>query len=195
MVLNIIKYGHPTLREKGRKIGTISPEIRQLAEDMIETMYAANGVGLAAQQVNRPLLLTVLDVSTSELPWTLTPAGKTVLSLPLVLVNPVLSEARGEQIGSEGCLSIPEVNADVRRAEQVTVRAQDLHGEKIQFTCTGLLARAVQHEVDHLQGILFVDRLDAATRVSLAGKLKRMQKETVAAFEKPGRLRRVLVRF
>lgn len=173
------------LREKGQRVERVTAEIRQLAADMIETMYAANGVGLAAQQIGRALLLTVIDVSQTEIPWTMLPQ----LPMPLVLLNPVLSNLRGEQISQEGCLSVPDVSADIRRAEQVTVTAQDLNHQPVVFECTGLLARAAQHEVDHLHGILFLDRMDAATRASFAGKIKKMQKESLAAL-KPERAKR-----
>lgn len=172
-----MKYGHPILRQPGKRIERVTPAIRQLAADMIETMYAAHGVGLAAHQVGHALQLTVIDVSDSEQPWDMTPS----LPQPVVLVNPVLLEPKGEQVGVEGCLSIPGVSAEVRRAEQITVRAHDLEGQPVEFVCRGLLARAAQHEVDHLNGILFVDRLDAATRVSLSGALKRLREETLAS--------------
>jgi peptide deformylase len=190
VILQIIKYGHPVLREKGRRVERVTAEIRQLAADMIETMYAANGVGLAAQQIGQPLQLTVLDVTKSDLPWTMTPA----LPQPLVLINPQLRDPRGEQVGPEGCLSIPEISADIRRAACVTVRAESLTGQPIEFECTGLLARAAQHEIDHLNGILFTDRMDAATRASLAGQLKRLQKETLAQLGALPPPRRRLVR-
>jgi peptide deformylase len=190
VALEIVKYGHPVLREKGKRIEHVTADLRQLAADMVETMYAAEGVGLAAQQVGRALLLTVIDVTPSELPWTMSPK----LPMPLVLLNPVLSHPQGEQIGSEGCLSVPEVNAPIRRAEQVTVRARALDGNEIHFDCTGLLARAAQHEVDHLNGILFIDRMDAATRASFAGKLKKLQKETEATLAKPRKSRRTLAK-
>jgi peptide deformylase len=182
VILDIVKYGHPVLREKGQRIAAITPDLRQLAANMLETMYAAEGVGLAAQQIGRAVLLTVIDVSVSEQPWSITPQ----LPMPLVLVNPVVSAPLGEQIGSEGCLSIPEVSASIRRAAQVTVRAQNLDGQPIEFHATGLLARAVQHELDHLHGILFIDRMDAATKASFSGKLKKLQKETLAALGKTG---------
>jgi peptide deformylase len=156
---------------------------------MIETMRAADGVGLAAQQVGRAILLTVIDVTPSELPWSIAPQ----VPLPLVLVNPHLSHPEGEQLGSEGCLSVPEISAEIRRAAKVTVRAQTLEGKEIAFDCTGILARAAQHELDHLNGILFIDRMDAATRASLAGKLKKMQKETQANLKEPSKSRRRLV--
>jgi len=191
VVLAIVKLGHPALREKGKRIEHITADLRQLAADMLETMYAADGVGLAAQQVGKPVLLSVIDVTPSEQPWTMSPQ----LPMPLVLVNPVISHPQGEQIGSEGCLSVPETSAQICRAEQVTVRARTLDDKELVFTCTGLLARAAQHEVDHLNGILFIDRMDAATRASVAGKLKKMQKETLAGLKKPAKSRRSLVRF
>lgn len=190
MIREIVKYGHPVLRAKGRRVERVTAEIRQLAADMIETMYAANGVGLAAQQVGQPLQLTVIDVTKSDLPWTMTPA----LPQPLVLLNPQLGQPRGDQVGTEGCLSIPDISADIRRAAGVTVRAESLTGQPIEFECTGLLARAAQHEIDHLNGILFTDRMDAATRASLAGQLKRLQKETLAKLGKPTLRRRVLAK-
>lgn len=195
MVLEIVKYGHPVLREKGKRIDRVTPEIRQLAADMLETMHAAEGLGLAAQQVGRALMLTVIDVSASERPSQLLIDGKPqelTAWMPLVLVNPQLRNPEGEQISSEGCLSIPEVNADIRRAEKVTVRAQNLDGKEIVFDCTGLLARAAQHEADHLNGILFIDRMDPATRVSFDGKLKKMQKETQATLPRTAKPRRSL---
>lgn len=186
MILDIVKYGHPVLREKGKRLDHITADHRQLAADMVQTMYAAEGVGLAAQQIGQPLLLTVIDVSESELPWSITPQ----LPMPLILVNPVLTQPVGEQTGSEGCLSIPEVSAQIRRAEKVTVQAQTLDGHDICFDCTGLLARAAQHEIDHLNGILFIDRMDAATKASFSGKLKKLQKETDATLAQAGKSRR-----
>ena len=197
MILEIVKYGHPALREKGARIKQITPELRQLAADMIETMYAADGVGLAAQQVGRPLLLTVIDISSSEHPGEMFIDGhpqEVKALMPVVLVNPQLSHAEGDQVGPEGCLSIPEVNADIRRAAKIHVKAQTLEGAEIAFDCTGLLARAAQHEVDHLNGILFTDRMDTATRASMAGKLKKLQKETLAQLVKTTKPRRKLVR-
>ena len=193
MVLDITKYGHPALREKGKRIERVTPEIRNLAADMLETMHAAEGLGLAAQQVGRAVMLTVIDVSGSDRPSELLIDGQPqdlAKAMPLVLVNPQIRNPEGEQIGAEGCLSIPEVNADIRRAQRVTVRAQSLDGKEIVFDCTGLLARAAQHEIDHLNGILFIDRMDAATRVSFDGKLKKMQKETLAALAETPKRRR-----
>jgi peptide deformylase len=192
--LDIVKYGHPALREKGQRVERVTAEIRQLAADMLETMYAAEGLGLAAQQVGRTLMLTVIDVGhVTDRPSELFIDGKPQelkTLMPMVLINPQIRNVEGEQVASEGCLSIPEVNADIRRAAKITVRAQNLEGQEIIFECTGLLARAAQHEVDHLNGILFTERMDAATRVSFAGKLKKMQKETLAALPKAAKPRR-----
>jgi peptide deformylase len=184
------------LREKGQRIDHVTPELRQLADDMIETMHAANGIGLAAQQVSRALMLAIIDATASELPSELIVNGQLqdmTAWMPLALVNPVLSNPEGEQIASEGCLSVPDVTADIRRASRITVRAQNLDEKEITFDCTGLLARAVQHEVDHLNGILFIDRMDAATRASFAGKIKKLQKETQAKLSKAVKPRRKLV--
>jgi peptide deformylase len=193
VILEIVKCGHPILREKGRRIDCVTPELRQLVTDMIETMRVANGIGLAAQQVGRALMLAVIDATASELPSELLVNGQPqdlAAWMPLALVNPVLSNPEGEQIGSEGCLSVPDVTADIRRAARITVRAQNLDEKEITFDCTGLLARAAQHEVDHLNGILFIDRMDAATRASFAGKIKKLQKETQAKLGKAAKPRR-----
>jgi peptide deformylase len=197
MVLEVIKYGHPVLREKGKRVERVTEEIRLLVANMIETMRAEDGVGLAAQQVGHALMLTVIDVSSSERPSQLIIDGESLdiaTSMPLVLLNPKISKPEGEQIASEGCLSVPDINAEIRRAEKVTVSATGLNGKELVFDCTGLLARAAQHEIDHLNGILFINRMDAATRVSLAGKLKKMEKETLAKLAKTAKPRRRLVR-
>jgi peptide deformylase len=191
MILPIVKYGHPVLRKRGRRIEEVTPRIRELAASMLETMRASNGVGLAAPQVGESLLLTVVDVRGAERPSTMRIGSQEVeiaTHMPLVLLNPVLSELTGHQIGGEGCLSFPGISADIVRAEEITVGASDLDGRALKFRCVGLLARVIQHEVDHLQGVLFIDRMDSATKVSLAGALKRMQKETQAEL-KPVRKR------
>jgi peptide deformylase len=198
--MEIAKYGHPVLRQKGKRIDADTlrrGELRQLAADMIETMHAASGVGLAAQQIGRAILFTVLDVRDVERPSEMFIDGKLqdVASLmPMALLNPTITQAEGEAINSEGCLSVPEISAEIQRALRITVRAQSLDGQALTFDCTGLLARAIQHEVDHLNGILFIDRADAATRASFSGKLKKIQKETRSRLEKPTRRRRALAK-
>lgn len=197
MILEIVKYGHPALRQKGKGIDHITPEIRQLASDMIETMHAANGVGLAAHQIGRAIKLTVLDVRGTERPSEMIIDGKPqdfASFMPLALINPTITHSEGEAIATEGCLSVPEISAEIRRAARITVQAQTLDGQSLAFDCTGLLARAAQHEMDHLNGILFIHRMDAAKRASLSGKLKKMQKETRSKTEKPIRTRRALAK-
>jgi peptide deformylase len=182
MILSILQYGDPILRAKGKGIEKIDDHIRELAADMIETMHAANGIGLAAQQVGEALQLTVLDVSQIEdRPSTLKLNGKDVdptASMPLVLINPEIELGGETEIGTEGCLSFPEINGQIERAESTTARAQNLEGDKIEIVASGLLARAIQHEVDHLNGILFIDRMNSAAKTALSSRLKRLQKET-----------------
>ena len=182
MILSILQYGDPILRAKGKQIEKIDDHIRELAANMIETMHAANGIGLAAQQVGEALQLTVLDVSLIEdRPSTLKLNGKDVdprESMPLVLINPEIELGGETEIGTEGCLSFPEINGQIERAESTMARAQNLEGDKIEIVASGLLARAIQHEVDHLNGILFIDRMNSAAKAALASRLKRLQKQT-----------------
>ena len=178
----IRQYGDPVLRAKGERIRRVDQRIRELAADMLETMHAAHGVGLAAQQVGEALQLTVIDVAEVEdRPSTLKINGEAADvtgAMPIVLLNPEVTLGAEITIGLEGCLSFPEISAEIDRSESVVVRAQTLENEPILIEATGLLARALQHEVDHLNGILFIDRMSSALKVSLAGKLKRLQKET-----------------
>ena len=184
MNLPIVRYGDPVLRAKGARIETVDEAIRELAANMIETMHEAHGVGLAAQQVGQPLQLTVLDVTDVEdRPSALKLNGVEMdpkTAMPLVLLNPELTLSDDEDLGLEGCLSFPEITADIWRASSVVLRAQTLEGETVEIEAGGLLARALQHEVDHLNGVLFIDRMSAATKVALRSRLKRMQKENSA---------------
>lgn len=181
MLLEIVKYGHPALRQKGAPVKMIDEKLRQLAENMFETMEAANGVGLAAQQVGVPIQLAIVDVAGIEdRPSTMSFDGQEVdpeEHMPLVLINPVIELGPEKESSTEGCLSFPEITAEISRSTHVKTRATTLDGEEIEFEATGLLARAIQHEFDHLQGVLFIDRMNSATKTALAGKLKRMQKE------------------
>src|SRR5688572_11831094 len=182
MVLEIVKYGNPVLRAKGADIGAVDASTRKLADDMLETMRAANGVGLAAQQVGVPVQLTVIDVSgVEDRPSEMFIDGKPAKieeHMPMVLLNPVLELGEDKEEGVEGCLSFPELSADIMRSHRVKAKAKRLDGKVVEFEATGLLARALQHEVDHLNGILFIDRMNSAARVAMAGKLKRLQKKT-----------------
>jgi len=183
MILSILQYGDPVLRAKGDRIETIDDRIRELAANMIETMHAAHGVGLAAQQIGEALQLTVLDISAVEddRPSTLKLDGQDVdpkTAMPLVLINPEIDLGGETDLGVEGCLSFPEITGDIERAQSVTVRAQTLEGGAIQVEAGGFLARAIQHEGDHLNGILFIDRMRSAAKAALSSRLRRLQKET-----------------
>lgn len=182
MKLSILQYGDPILRAKGKRIDKIDNHIRELVASMLEAMHAANGVGLAAQQVGEALQLTVLDISEIEdRPSTLSFDGEDVdpkTKMPLILINPEITLGEQTEVGTEGCLSFPEITAEIERAESVVARAENLDGKKIEIEATGLLARALQHEIDHLNGILFIDRMSSAAKASLASRLKRLQKET-----------------
>ncbi len=181
MILEIVKYGDPVLRAKGREVKEIDAEVKQLAADMIETMRAANGVGLAAQQIGHAVQLTVIDVvDVEDRPSAMFINDQEVelaKHMPLILLNPQLKLSAEKEAGTEGCLSFPEMSAEITRASGVRCKAQLLDGNTIEFDAAGLLARALQHEVDHLHGVLFIDRMSSAARAGLAGKLKRLQRE------------------
>ena len=188
MILDIVKYGHPALRQKGAPIGEITPEIRHLISDMFETMYKAAGVGLAAQQVGKALQLTVIDVrEVKDRPSTLEADGKQVSvaeHMPMVLINPVIRPFGEPATGPEGCLSFPEVYADITRPEKVEVHALNAEGKKVNFVAGGLLSRAVQHETDHLNGVLFIDRMSAIVKAGLKPELEELQAKTKNALAK-----------
>jgi peptide deformylase len=187
MVLPIVKYGTPVLRQKGARIEAVTPTIQQLIEDMFETMYAYRGVGLAAQQVGLALQLTVIDVrGVTDRPSSLELGGQpadVAQIMPLVLINPRIQPAGKPVVGPEGCLSFPEIFAEITRPDSIDVQALDREGNPIEFRCGGLLARAVQHETDHLQGILFIDRMEKAAKEELRGELEQLQAETKALLQ------------
>jgi peptide deformylase len=158
-VLSIRKYGDPALRRRAAPVGEITPEIHRIVADMVETMYDEAGIGLAAPQVGLPLrLIVVSDEATRE---------------ARALLNPILVDQNGGVTAEEGCLSIPGVFAPVTRAAWVRVEARDLAGGPTALEGRGLLARVLQHELDHLDGILFIDRLDPVTRDRIKRKIKK----------------------
>ena len=167
--LRIRLYGDPVLRQKALPIPKITDVEHKLAEDMLATMYAApNGVGLAATQVGVLKRLIVIDVNRDDLS-----------SRPLVLINPETQSLDGELIEDEGCLSIPNITAEVKRANEAVVSALNLDEEKISVTSEGLLARVLQHEIDHLDGVLFIDRVKGLKRQVLRKKLHRLKHSTM----------------
>lgn len=188
MLLEIVKYGHPVLRQKGAKIEHVTPEIKRLIINMFETMEENHGVGLAAQQVGVAKQLTVIDVrAITDRPSTLELDGQpadVASIMPLVLINPVVTPVGEPVAGGEGCLSFPEIFAEITRPGTVDVQALDGKGKPIAFRCGGLLARAVQHETDHLNGILFIDRMDKKTKTELQPDLDALQAATKAALSK-----------
>ncbi|SVC99085.1 uncharacterized protein METZ01_LOCUS351939 [marine metagenome] len=186
MLLDIVKYGDPVLREKGERVEEITPEITQLIDDMLETMHEAHGIGLAAQQVGKALQLTMVDVTDVEdRPSRMSIDGEAVKPedfMPLILLNPKWTEVGDKkEEGPEGCLSFPDVYGEIERSEEIDVKAMDENGETVAFRCAGLLARAIQHEWDHLQGILFIDRMDAFVRTELKPEVDAIQAETKKA--------------
>lgn len=184
MVLPIIKYGHPTLRRLGARVERVTPEIERLVANMFETMREAHGIGLAAQQVNEALQIMVVDVrEVSDRPSTLELNGKPAnvgSYMPLALINPKIKPNGPAVPGPEGCLSFPELYADVPRPDQLDVNAINLKGETISFRCGGLLSRVIQHEYDHLQGILFIDRMSLENKDKLKPELDELIAETKA---------------
>jgi peptide deformylase len=169
-ILPIRKYGDPILRKKTIKVDAFDASIQQVAADMIETMQAAKGIGLAANQIGLTHALCVVDVG-------LVTEG----APPQAFVNPVIVQELGKEVPyEEGCLSIPDINEEVMRKERVRVRYQDLTGAPHEQECDGTLARVLLHEVDHLNGIFFVDRLSTLKRKLLNKKLKAIAEEAAA---------------
>ncbi|HUE36785.1 MAG TPA: peptide deformylase [Candidatus Acidoferrum sp.] len=189
MILEVVNYGRPILRQKGARVIKLTPEIKQLIADMFETMHEHHGVGLAAQQIGKALQVTVIDVreANKDRPSTLELDGKPAevdVIMPLVLINPEI-KPNGEPIkGGEGCLSFPEIFAEIARPEFVDVKALDKNFKPIEFRAGGLLARAIQHEVDHLNGILFIDRMEKKTKEKLQDQLDALQTATKAEIQK-----------
>ncbi|HSJ04386.1 MAG: peptide deformylase [Verrucomicrobium sp.] len=181
MILPIVIYGEPVLRVKCKPVTEVTDEIRKLSQDMIETMHNARGVGLAAPQVGIALQLAVIEVTPDDESVTYVKVdGKdTTLAeaMPLIFLNPKMDLGKEKRMGEEGCLSIPDLRSEVRRSEGVKVVYQTLDGETKTIEADGLLARALQHEIDHLNGILFIDRLSAAAKLGVRRKLKRLMLE------------------
>jgi peptide deformylase len=166
MVRKIIKYGEPVLERPAEPVTDFdTPELRELIADMWETMYAAKGVGLAAPQVGSSTRISVIDISVGE-----------DETKKIVIINPEILSSEGKQTGEEGCLSIPGFREPVTRANQVMVRAQNEKGEMVELSGEELLARALQHEIDHLNGILFINHLSTLKRDIIRRKIKKLQK-------------------
>lgn len=178
MILKIVQYGDPVLRERCREVQEVDEEVRSLVDNMIETMYDAEGVGLAAPQVGVALRLAVVDVAHDpECISFLKVNGATAelaSIMPLVFINPELEFGKDREKDTEGCLSISEIRADVRRPASIKAKLPQLDGSVLEIETDGLLSRAIQHETDHLNGVLFIDRVSPAAKISVKRKLKRL---------------------
>jgi peptide deformylase len=161
----IVKYPDPVLARPGERVTEFGPELEQLVEEMFDSMYAAQGIGLAAPQIGISKQITVIDVSFKDDP-----------KAKLALINPEIISEEGSQVEEEGCLSLPDIHAKVERAERVKVRAFNVKGEEFEVEGDDLLARAMQHEIDHLHGILFIDRLSRLKRDLILRRIKKLQK-------------------
>jgi peptide deformylase len=183
MPLRIVRYNDPVLRKKGEKIVVFDAALRELTVAMLAAMQEAGGIGLAAQQIGRALQLCVVDLRQTEddFTWELDGAKPPrELFMPMVVANPVLTIVAGvdELASEEGCLSFPHIRGDVTRPAEIKVRFQDEYGVPHILVCDGLLARCIQHEYDHLQGVLFIDRMEKAARAEINDAVKALAKET-----------------
>jgi peptide deformylase len=165
MIYPIVKFPDPVLQKPAEPVTVFDAELRKLVDDMFTSMYDAQGIGLAAPQIGISKRLTVIDLSFQKKPED-----------KIVLINPEVIEIKGKQVEEEGCLSLPEIRDRVVRAAEVKVRAQDADGKPIEVEATELLARAVQHEIDHLDGILFIFRLSRLKRDLQLRKIRKLQK-------------------
>ncbi len=165
MIREIVKYPDPILQRPTEKVAEFDEELRTLAADMFESMYKAAGIGLAAPQIGVGKRITVIDLNNQQ-----------NADDKIVLVNPEITHSEGRQVGEEGCLSLPDIRDKVARAAKVTVKAQNLAGEWFEMEGTELLARAFQHEIDHLDGILFPWRMSALKRDLILRKIRKLQK-------------------
>jgi peptide deformylase len=161
----VLKYPDPILARKGERVTEFTPELAQLVDEMFDSMYAAQGIGLAAPQIGISKQITVIDVSFKERPED-----------RLVLINPEVLDREGKQVEEEGCLSLPDIRAKVERAAWVKVRAQKEKGEVFEVEGEELLARALLHEIDHLHGVLFIDRISRLKRDLVLRRIKKLQK-------------------
>lgn len=184
--LSIQTYGNPVLRQTATPVEAVTPELKKLAKDMILTMHRANGVGLAAQQVGRTEAVCVVDVpadyDTEEKDG---PRLNPGVEMPLVLFNPVITEASEDETSSmdEGCLSFPGINGSVERPWRIRVAFLDADGRERELELQGYFARAVQHEIDHLNGTLFIDHFKYVKKLAVRNKLNRLKSETLRELE------------
>ncbi len=183
MALHITQYNEPILRKQGNQVEDFAEELVELCDQMVETMYQNEGIGLAAQQIGKALMLCVIDVPQSrDSSFEFTLDGKSPpaeLIMPMALVNPTVEQLPSiETTYEEGCLSFPGINGSVVRPDKVRVSFQDENGNPHMMECNGLLSRCVQHEVDHLNGILFIDCMEKDSLKIVESRIKKLKKET-----------------
>jgi peptide deformylase len=182
MALKIVQFNEPILRKKGSRITTFNAALRDLAEAMIETMHKAEGIGLAAQQIGQTIQLCVVDLRPvdNKFEWEYDGTRPPLeLFMPLVLANPEITAVpKPETVYEEGCLSFPQIRGDVVRPDKITVKFKDAHGHNHVLICTGLLSRCIQHEADHLNGVLYIDHMDKDTLLAIDPELKALKKRT-----------------
>lgn len=190
MLLRIVHYNEPILRRRAEKVTAFDEALREFASDLIETMHEAGGIGLAAPQVGRPLNLFVADLraSAAEFSWELD-GGRPPreLFMPMIVANPEVIADRGapEETAEEGCLSFPEIRGDVARPARVALRYQDERGTPHLLDCDGLLARCIQHEADHVNGILFIERMTREARENVDAAVRALARRTREERRKP----------
>jgi peptide deformylase len=165
MLLPILKYGAPPLRAMSKTVESFAPDLEEIAKNMIETMYSSPGIGLAAPQIGINIRLVTIDLTVGE-----------DENSKITICNPEIVSAEGEQKSDEGCLSIPDFSDTVARPLKMLVRGQNLHGDEIKYEAEGLLARCFSHEIDHLNGVLFIDHLSPLKRSLIRNKIKKLAK-------------------
>jgi peptide deformylase len=164
--VQIIKYPHPTLRHESKPLLRVDGELKKIVREMFDLMYEHKGIGLAANQVDLPYRLFIMNIE-----------GDPEKAQEFVFINPVISRRRGTAEGEEGCLSFPDIYAQVKRSEKITISAYNLAGEELNYELTGMFARAMQHEYDHLDGVLFIDRLSPVALASIKDALYALESE------------------
>jgi peptide deformylase len=182
MALRIVRYNDPVLRKKGEPVKVFDSALALLSEQMVATMHTASGIGLAAQQIGRAIQFCVVDLRAAERDFSWELDGSTPpleLFMPLSLANPVVSVIPSEKtVYEEGCLSFPDIRGDVIRTDAIKVTFQDLQGVSHTLLCDGLLSRCIQHEVDHLNGTLFIDRMEKKVRAKIEKPIKELAQQT-----------------
>ncbi len=191
MSLRVTQYNEPILREPGEEIEVFDDTLAELCDDMVDAMYDSEGIGLAAQQIGKALQLCVIDVPQSrDSDFQFTLDGKSPpaeLIMPMALINPKIEVLPSlETVYEEGCLSFPGINGNVRRPDKIRVSFKDHQGDSHVMECNGLLGRCVQHEVDHLNGVLFIDRMDEESLKGVESRIKKLKKQTQKFLKKNG---------